>query len=151
MGICGNGVQEQSSVCTKVFDTSANKKDVHLPPRECQKARIGKQPPSQIPCFVKCTSMYWIYSDWDEVCHFTFFLCLNNEHFPLPISVVLIYNSATPRVAVGFKREHRNALTSQPIRLPMSWIAKQRKWPLWRDAATHSIVPNGIQAHGPDL
>ena len=49
-----------------------------------------------------------------------FFLCLNNEHFPLPISVVLIYNSATPRVAVGFKREHRNAWTSQPIRLPMS-------------------------------
>jgi len=72
LDICGNGVQEQTTVCSKVFDASTNKEDVHLPSKECRKAKIGKQPPTQIPCFIKCTSMYWIYSDWGEVGHVHF-------------------------------------------------------------------------------
>ena len=71
--VCGNGIQEQTAVCTKVYRYS-DKKEESLPSKECRKAKIGNEPPAQVPCFVECTNMYWKYSDWTKVNSFSSYL-----------------------------------------------------------------------------
>uniref|UniRef100_A0A7M5V8I3 A disintegrin and metalloproteinase with thrombospondin motifs 9 n=2 Tax=Clytia hemisphaerica TaxID=252671 RepID=A0A7M5V8I3_9CNID len=63
---CGNGIQKQTSMCTKVYVPTSNKKDEALSSIECRKAKIGQRPPTEIPCFVKCTSMRWVYTPWSR-------------------------------------------------------------------------------------
>lgn len=74
---CGNGIQSQSAACTKEYAPQANKRDQVLSARECRKAKIGDRPPSEIPCFVKCNSLHWVYSEWSEVRVGCFYFCFS--------------------------------------------------------------------------
>lgn len=60
---CGNGVQDQTVVCVKHSKTGTVK---HLSHHECHKAKIGKMPPREIPCFSPCTRVRWVYTSWSK-------------------------------------------------------------------------------------
>lgn len=70
MNTCGNGVQDQTVVCVKHSKTGTVK---HLSHHECHKAKIGKMPPREIPCFSPCTRVRWVYTSWSKVSSVAFF------------------------------------------------------------------------------
>ncbi len=66
LSMCGNGVQGQKVECIVQYVDKAHEPQV-VENKECHKAKVGRKPAREVPCYSHCSTVRWVYSGWTKV------------------------------------------------------------------------------------